>query len=115
MTWGKNLRTSCCTIQKNVSGDRTPLSITHKGTDKGIEREEQPGSYQAYVEKGKKRMMEAYDIAFKHASKSTNRGKKQYDKRIYGPELQVRNQVLVRNMIERGGPGKLRDLHHQRM
>lgn len=74
----------------------------------GIEREDHPGSYQDYVEKWRKRMAEAYEIASRHADKSADRGKKQYDKRIYGPELQVGSRVLVRNFIERGGPGKLR-------
>ena len=53
-------------------------------------------------------MTEAYEIAAKHAGQSADRGKRQYDKRMYGPDLQVGSRVLVRNLTERGGPGKLR-------
>lgn len=74
----------------------------------GIESQDCPGSYQDYVERWRQRMAEAYDIASRNASKSADRGKRQYDKRVYGPTLHVGSRVLVRNMTERGGPGKLR-------
>ena len=65
-------------------------------------------SSQEYVEKWGRRMAEAYDIASRNASKSADRGKRQYDKKRYGPTLQVGSRVLVRNVTERGGPGKIR-------
>eukprot|EP00064_Thunnus_orientalis_P025628 superscaffoldBa00013463_g26024 len=66
------------------------------------------GPYQDYVERWRQRMAEAYDIASRNASKSADRGKRQYDKRVYGPPLQVGSRVLVRNVVERGGSGKIR-------
>ena len=53
-------------------------------------------SSQEYVEKWGWRMAEAYDIASRNASKSADRGKRQYDKKRYGPTLQVGSRVLVK-------------------
>ena len=53
-------------------------------------------SSQEYVEKWGRRMAEAYDIASRNASKSADRGKRQYDKKRYGPTLQVGSRVLVK-------------------
>ena len=74
----------------------------------GLESQDCSGSYENYVEKWGERMAEAYEIASRNASKSADRGKRQYDKRVYGPTLQVGSRVLVRNVVERGGPGKIR-------
>lgn len=45
-------------------------------------------------------MQEAYEIARQNAKKSSAMGKKNYDKGL--------RSVLVRNLAERGRPGKLR-------
>lgn len=53
-------------------------------------------------------MKEAHDIASKIIQKTTARGKKSYDKKRQSAVLSPGDRVLVRNMSERGGPGKLR-------
>ena len=48
-------------------------------------------------------MKEAYQIAQRNAKKTAERGKEYYNKRVF----QLGDWVLVRNLTERGGPGKL--------
>lgn len=69
----------------------------------GIESQDVTESHQDYVEKWRRRMAEAYEIASRNASKSADRGKRQYDKRVCGPALEVGSRVLVKNVSERGG------------
>ena len=53
-------------------------------------------------------MKEAYQIAQQNAKKTAERDREYYNKRVSGGVLQPGDRVLVRNLIERGGPGKLR-------
>lgn len=53
-------------------------------------------------------MREAYEIASTAAQKEASRGKRYYDQKAYGAQLHPGNRVLLRNLKERGGPGKLR-------
>ncbi len=69
---------------------------------------EKQQSYAEYVANWKTRIQEAYEIASKTAKKEALRGKKYYDKKVYGVELWPGNGVLLRNLSERGGPGILR-------
>ena len=65
-------------------------------------------SYIEYVQNWLNRMRQAYEIASKTAAREALPGKKGYDKRAHGADLQPGGRVLVRNLSGRGGPGKLR-------
>ena len=66
------------------------------------------GDYNTYVQNWQHDMKEAYQIAQQNATKTTERGKEYYNRRVSGGVLQPGDWVLVRNLTERGGPGKLR-------
>ena len=53
-------------------------------------------------------MQEAYQIAQQNAKKTAEWGKECYNKRVSGGVVQPGDRMLVRNVSERGGPGKLR-------
>jgi len=65
-------------------------------------------NYPAYVKQWREAMRAAYDLANTQASKSAMIGKQQYDKKVRHTALQEGDRVLVRNLSERGGTGKLR-------
>ena len=64
--------------------------------------------YLEYVKKWRNAKSEAYKVASETAQRNAQHGKKQYDKKVRRIVLEPGNRVLVRNMSERGGPGKLR-------
>ena len=66
------------------------------------------GDYNTYVQNWQHDMKEAYQIAQQNAKKIAERGKEYYNKRVSGGVLQPGDRVLVRNLTERGGPGKVR-------
>ena len=74
----------------------------------GLSREDTRMNHTEYTEKWKVAMKEAYELARQNISKSADDGKKQYDRKVRFSSLQPGDQVLVRNLTERGGPGKLR-------
>lgn len=53
-------------------------------------------------------MNDAYKLASETACKEGRRGKILYDRKVYGADLYLGFRVLVRNLNEKGGPGKLR-------
>ena len=70
--------------------------------------EEQSVNYPDYVQKWKRDMQDAYALASRQIVKSSTRSKACYDKTASSAVLYPGDRVLVRNLSERGGPGKLR-------
>ena len=70
--------------------------------------EKKPASLPEYVKKGKGALQEALNIASRNVHAKTESGKLQYDKKVHTTALEPGDRVLVRNLSERGGPGKVR-------
>ena len=73
-----------------------------------ISNQTDAGTYSEYVKKWKTAMENAYEIARKRSSTAGHRNKHRYDLKLQPVDLQPNDRVLVRNLRERGGPGKLR-------
>ena len=65
-------------------------------------------SWQDFSRHWKKTMEDAYEIANRHITKAAGYNKKHYDKKARAVELKVGDKVLVKNVRERGGTGKLK-------
>ena len=65
-------------------------------------------NYPEYTRKWRKAMTEAYQLASKRSQDGQRQSKEQYDRRVRSTVLQPDDRVLVRNLNEKGGPGKLR-------
>jgi len=65
-------------------------------------------SYPEYARRWRTAMKEAYQLASKRSHNLQHQSKEQYDRRARSSVLEPGNRVLVRNLNEKGGPGKLR-------
>ena len=74
----------------------------------GTETQDAHKSHLQYVIKWRKAMTEAYELASTKSNEGGARAKQRYDHLVRGVVLQPGDRVLVRNLSERGGPGKLR-------
>ena len=74
----------------------------------GIESQTNLENHSQYVAKWRKPMTEAYEPAGKKSSGVGTRAKQRYDRFVRSSVLLPGDRVLVRNLSERGGPGKLR-------
>ena len=74
-----------------------------------VSREEKKSaSLPEYVKKWKGALQEALNIASRNEHAKVESGKLQYDKKVHSTALEPGDRVLVRNLSERGGPGKIR-------
>lgn len=68
-----------------------------------------PATKRSYTEFAKRSAMkDAYTKANANSSGSASAAKKIYDRKVSYTDLKQGDRVLVRNLTERGGPGKLR-------
>ena len=72
-----------------------------------IEGQTNHENHSKYVEKWRKAMTEAYELAGKKSKEVGTRAKQRYDRFVRSSLLLPGDRVLVRNLSERGGPGKL--------
>ena len=66
-------------------------------------------SYAKYVERWETAMKQAFQIVSEQLKKRGDGNKEYYDKKVRGLEIEVGDRVLLRNMAEKGGTGKLRN------
>ena len=64
-------------------------------------------SHREFVENWRKSMKEAFHLANVHIKKASNYNKQYYDRKVKGVEIMPGDYVLVRNVKEKGGTGKL--------
>ncbi|GAA6087046.1 uncharacterized protein LOC113035358, partial [Tachysurus ichikawai] len=76
---------------------------------------DQSTSHHEYVKNWRKRLDQAYQLASEASKVEVAKAKSRYDNKIYGAELQPGCRVLIRNMTDRGGPGKLRSYWEERV
>lgn len=67
-----------------------------------------PQCHARYAEKWQESMQEAYNIAQENMRKTGERGQKHYNQSAWSSVLEPGDHVLIQNLSERGGPGKIR-------
>ncbi|MES9879782.1 MAG: reverse transcriptase domain-containing protein [Sedimenticola sp.] len=73
-----------------------------------VQDHDDPGTYRSYVQNWTECMQEAYRLAQQSSTRAAAEGKSRHDRSLGSVVLRPGDRVLVRNLSERGGPGKLR-------
>ena len=81
---------------------RLPIDIVF-----GITNATKGSSHRMYVKKWTECMQEAYKIANQNADRAALKGKRHHDHGLSSVVLNPGDRALVRNLSERGDPGKL--------
>ncbi|KAK3541958.1 hypothetical protein QTP86_008148 [Hemibagrus guttatus] len=92
------------TAKLNAVGHRWVVELS----DFRLVEPEEETTPKGYAKQWAHRMSEVYKIAESPSQQSSARGKAQNDRKVSGVVLKAGDPVLVRNLGERGGPGKLR-------
>ena len=79
----------------------------------GIEQESKPTNYVKFVENWKLQMQEAYKIAKEKAGLRKSADEKRWQNRLIASTLKPGDKVLIKNVRETGGPGKIRTFWEQ--
>ena len=115
--WHKhvNKMTHAYNCTRNESTSYSPFSLLFGRSPRlpvdlvfGLNENTMEGSHQQYAKKWSQSMQEVYRIVGRNARKAGKKGKSQHDRCMGNVVLQPGDRVLVRNLKERGGPGKLR-------
>ena len=89
---------------------RLPLDFLLDNVDKNEDI-----THSKYAQEWQRRMTGAYQIAREHSEKKKSRAQLRHDNRPLSGQLMVGDRVLVKNVSERGGPGKLRAYWEQKI
>ena len=85
---------------------RLPIDLAFQDTDVGTNVKRK--THQQFVEDWHNAMKEAVKLAQENAAKVAGYGKKHFDKKAKAVEISKGDRVLMQNVRERGGTGKLR-------
>lgn len=70
-------------------------------------------THSQYVAQWRDRIEEVYKLASQQAGRMAEKGKQQHDKGLLSARLHPGDHVLVKTLLEKGGPGKLRSFWEQ--
>ena len=71
--------------------------------------------YPEYLKQWKNAMTDAYRIAAEKIGQCAAHGREEYNRKARSSDLKPGDRVLVKNVIERGGPGKLRSFWEEKI
>ena len=71
--------------------------------------------YRAYVVEWQRAMQNAYQIAYLQSEKEAKKNEKLYNRKAKSSVLEENDRVLIKNLREKGGPGKLRGYYEEKV
>ena len=104
----KILKQGGVTISTNLFMRITALEMNQLDSHHFIYSLEDIQDCQLIAAQFQKAMEQAYKTASRQAYNKQSQGKRQFDKKAHYSNLKISDRVLVRNLLEKGGPGKIR-------